>query len=940
MSRLFASTSSVPRVTQRGFTLLEVVVVMGLSLVMMGVGTTYVVRHMDNLANTAAADHLQAVARAANQYAEDQADAIEATLASGSTASVSVSMLKAQGYLPASMSSENNFGQTYAIRFIKSATGRVEGIVVTQGGEAIKPLNRRKIAQATGAPGGHINEESLTDLEGAYGAWGRSLAEFGFAPGAAELAYALFVDDAAEQGGVGDAYLSRKAVPGAPHLNQMQANLDMADHDISNVRNVTAAGASVGALTVAGQSTLKGRVTMETDGDVGPTVERAGANRNASVGFKTTAGTVYAGQGGPRTFAIGGSPDLRATNSPWFEVDASGARVQGNDVFHTGNFDPASKADAVHDHDAGAITSGTLAAARIPTLDAGKIGSGVLSTSRIPNLSASKISSGTLNADRIPGLDASKITSGTLSLDRVPAIPSSKVTGLGTLLAAKADADHGHDASDITSGTFTAARIPTLDAGKIGSGVLAAARIPDLNASKITAGVLNAARIPELDAGKITSGTFSVDRLPAIPTSKVTGLLDLLNGKLNLSGGTMHGGLSVNAGPKPLTVYNQSTNHAYLQWFVESDSSIRSAWVGFGTGTNPTFTVANHRPGGGINLSPGAGGTAYVAGSEILHRGNFNPDSKANADHTHSGSDITSGTIPAARIPALPISKITGLQSALDAKANKHSLTNESGYFTVYSYGSFYGTGRMESWFNPRDKVFNFHGRDAGGSLVDIDLAVNFNPVWHAGNFNPASKADAAHTHSATHITSGTLSAARIPTLAISKVDGLQGALDATVKTSGTQTIAGDKTFSSYIRSSGNTGWINSSHGGGWYMSDSSWIRAYGNKGVYTPGEMRAGTLRSTGDATVDGRLTASTLLPTTTGTCNATCSPNGILGRTTQGAALSCVSGKWQGFSCGSGGGGLDPLPQVCMTCPPGYYPVGFACQSERSPELMPCPF
>lgn len=60
------------------------------------------------------------------------------------------------------------------------------------------------------------------------------------------------------------------------------------------------------------------------------------------------------------------------------------------------------KAAADHDHDAGDITSGTLA------------------TARIPNLDASKITSGTLAAARIPGLDASKITSGTISIERLP----------------------------------------------------------------------------------------------------------------------------------------------------------------------------------------------------------------------------------------------------------------------------------------------------------------------------------------------------------------------------------------------------------------------------------------------------------------------------------------------------------------------------------------
>ena len=37
---------------------------------------------------------------------------------------------------------------------------------------------------------------------------------------------------------------------------------------------------------------------------------------------------------------------------------------------------------------------------------------------------------------------------------------------------------------------------------------------------------------------------------------------------------------------------------------------------------------------------------------------------------------------------------------------------------------------------------------------------------------------------------------------------------------------------SNWFRSNGNTGWYNESYGGGWYMSDTSWVRTFNNKGV------------------------------------------------------------------------------------------------------------
>jgi hypothetical protein len=41
-------------------------------------------------------------------------------------------------------------------------------------------------------------------------------------------------------------------------------------------------------------------------------------------------------------------------------------------------------------------------------------------------------------------------------------------------------------------------------------------------------------------------------------------------------------------------------------------------------------------------------------------------------------------------------------------------------------------------------------------------------------------------------------------------------------------------------RSYGATGWYNGTYGGGWYMEDSTWVRAYNAKSVYTPNQMRA----------------------------------------------------------------------------------------------------
>lgn len=43
-----------------------------------------------------------------------------------------------------------------------------------------------------------------------------------------------------------------------------------------------------------------------------------------------------------------------------------------------------------------------------------------------------------------------------------------------------------------------------------------------------------------------------------------------------------------------------------------------------------------------------------------------------------------------------------------------------------------------------------------------------------------------------------------------------------------------------WVRTYGNTGWYNGTHQGGWFMSDTGWVRSYNGKNVFTDGIMRA----------------------------------------------------------------------------------------------------
>lgn len=95
--------------------------------------------------------------------------------------------------------------------------------------------------------------------------------------------------------------------------------------------------------------------------------------------------------------------------------------------------------------------------------------------------------------------------------------------------------------------------------------------------------------------------------------------------------------------------------------------------------------------------------------------------------------------------------------------------------------------------------------------------------------------------------------------------------------------------YSEEINAGGNI----KTQGGGFYMDDNDWIRSVNNKGIYTGGQLKGGTIRA------DGRLSTGEFLQLD-GTAQPgwVCSPNGLVGRTPERALLSCQNGQWRAIS------------------------------------------
>ncbi|HBF7594785.1 TPA: shufflon system plasmid conjugative transfer pilus tip adhesin PilV [Clostridioides difficile] len=61
----------------------------------------------------------------------------------------------------------------------------------------------------------------------------------------------------------------------------------------------------------------------------------------------------------------------------------------------------------------------------------------------------------------------------------------------------------------------------------------------------------------------------------------------------------------------------------------------------------------------------------------------------------------------------------------------------------------------------------------------------------------------------------------------------------ARIQCNGSMLVMPRLSTNNWYYSTGNTGWYNESYGGGWFMQDSTWLRAYGNKGIYTGGRIK-----------------------------------------------------------------------------------------------------
>lgn len=224
------------RRSQAGFSALEVMIALGVSTLLATAIPPLYDKWFEHQATNVAGEHMRVVAEAATAYIRDNYNLVAANATPTVPAVITTAMMRATGHLQASFSDRNAYGQSYRVLVLEPTANKLQTLIITEGGEAIKELSLRAIAKQVGAEGGYVSTSDPASAEGSFAGWKTSLAPYGVAPGAGHLATALFFQD----GTLVNDYLYRHAVPGKPELQRMNAAIDMNGNNLDSAGTVTA----------------------------------------------------------------------------------------------------------------------------------------------------------------------------------------------------------------------------------------------------------------------------------------------------------------------------------------------------------------------------------------------------------------------------------------------------------------------------------------------------------------------------------------------------------------------------------------------------------------------------------------------------------------------------------------------------------------------------
>ncbi|EFP3681561.1 shufflon system plasmid conjugative transfer pilus tip adhesin PilV, partial [Salmonella enterica] len=242
------------------------------------------------------------------------------------------------------------------------------------------------------------------------------------------------------------------------------------------------------------------------------------------------------------------------------------------------------------------------------------------------------------------------------------------------------------------------------------------------------------------------------------------------------------------------------------------------------------------------------------------------------------------------------------------------SATLASGYSGLWSekssnYPFINKTGLLAYRVGYDSSMYSVYLRRDGTLPMTGDLNMGGRSINNAQDITAAGTINAGILHSTGSTTVGT-------DLNVGGNAQVNGKINSNNTVSGTTIISRGETYTqNWFRTLGDGGIYFQKYGGGWNMSDKNTIQAYGGKNIRTAAGVYGGYIHSSGniDSAADmnsnrvfsnyiqsnGRVVAGEYVQINgQAQIGGGCSPNGLQGRTAEGAILSCVNGVWTGGS------------------------------------------
>lgn len=223
---------------------------------------------------------------------------------------------------------------------------------------------------------------------------------------------------------------------------------------------------------------------------------------------------------------------------------------------------------------------------------------------------------------------------------------------------------------------------------------------------------------------------------------------------------------------------------------------------------------------------------------------------------------------------------------------------------TSANFNNITSAGQLAFRVGFNSALYSVYLRRDGTLPMTGNLNMGGQSVYNAQDITAAGTTTTGILETNTATVGATLNVAGVTTLAsdlnVSGNGQVNGNLNSNKTLSGATVTSRSETYTqNWFRILGDGGIYFQKYGGGWNMGDTATINAYGGKNVQTSAGFYGGYIKSTGNIDANGRVNASEFIYIN-GQANVGwgCSPNGLQGRTPEGAILSCVNGVWKSSS------------------------------------------